>query len=354
MTELVVSRAALKNNLGIIRERAGGRALIGVLAHNAYGLGLVPTAKFLYEEGVRFFAVGDTAEAEKLRAGEFADIDILMLRPTCDPAEVERIIDLGVIATVGGQDSAMALSGLAERRGTVAEAHVRVDTGFGHYGFSHTEPDKILSVYRYMGSIAFTGLYTQYAPYGARKALLAQSQSFGGVVEGLRAAKIETGLIHAAGVGALLSEPKTEPYDALRVGVALGGAPEWRRAGLVPAAKLRASLTDTGHKPAGAVLGGKAIKKAARAGIVPMGTADGLGRTAQTRPPTFAKALARLIRGESAPVLRLADGKKLKVLGRAGIDAVAVNLGSSDIAVGADVYADIDPLVCVCASVRHI
>ena len=70
-----------------------------------------------------------------------------MLRSTTDREELEKLIDLNVVCTVGSAETGMALNGVAEARSTVAEAHIQVDTGMGFGGFLTGEPDKILSVY---------------------------------------------------------------------------------------------------------------------------------------------------------------------------------------------------------------
>ena len=361
MKELYVSQAALKTNLSVVRAKAPGLKLIVSLRSDAHGLGLIPTARFLYDEGVRFFAIGDTADAARLREEGFSDVELLLTRSTSDPAEIETLLDLNVIATVGSQEAAVALSGIADRRGTVAEAHLRVDTGCGAYGYAPSEADKIAAVFQYMKGIAVSGLYTQYDPAASRKARRSQARAFQEVLNKLRGAKLETGLVHAAGSSVLLTDSGgKEPlplFDAVRVGSALtghvSGRTTGRKTGLVPAAKLKSLVAEACWRPAGSMLDGKRLKTAVRVGIIPIGTADGLGVSA---PPASRRELLAKFRSRwfhTGPVLRMADGKRLPRMGPAGPDFAAIRIDHLPVNVGDEVYADVNPIYCPSAPRRH-
>lgn len=367
MKEICVSRAALKANLAAVRAKAQGLKLIGGLRSDAYGLGLVPTAKFLYDEGIRLFTVGDIADAARLREEGLTDVELLLTHSTSDPAEIETLLDLGVIATVGSQEAAVALSGLADRRGAVAEAHLRIDTGYGAYGFSPMEADKIAAVFQYLKGIAVSGVYTQYDPTVSRKLRLRQANEFQSVLDRLRADKLETGLVHAAGAAVLFADGGSPSggealplFDAVRIGSALTGrlAVPGRKTGLVPAAKLKSRIIEAGWRPAGAVLCGQRLKKATLVGVIPIGTADGLDVSAPTASLREAFAEFRRRRLRAGPILRLSDGssapgKRLRLLGPAGPDHVAVRIDNLNANVGTEVYADVDPIYCAGAPRRH-
>lgn len=140
MKTLVIEREAVKNNIGVIKERAGEAVIYAVLTGDGQGAGLVELARLLREEGIGRFAVSEPAEAAALRRAGFVEEEILMLRPTVDRAELEQLIDLNVVCTVGSADTGMALNGAAEARSTVVEAHIQIDTGMGFGGFLADEP----------------------------------------------------------------------------------------------------------------------------------------------------------------------------------------------------------------------
>ena len=84
MRILVIEKNALKNNLSVVKERAGSAAIYGVLTGDGGGAGAVDLARFLREEGVRRFAVSEPEEATALRKAGLVDEEILMLRSTTD------------------------------------------------------------------------------------------------------------------------------------------------------------------------------------------------------------------------------------------------------------------------------
>ena len=58
MRKLVIERGAVRANMAVVRKRAAGAALYGVLTGDGRGAGLVPMARMLRDEGVGRFAVG--------------------------------------------------------------------------------------------------------------------------------------------------------------------------------------------------------------------------------------------------------------------------------------------------------
>ena len=146
MKAYVVERDALIHNIQAIRSFAGPVPIWAVLKGNGYGIGLVPFSRILRENGIDRFAVTELKEAEALREN-YPDVPILMLRSTADPTEINELLDLKVILTVGCYETAVAINGIASERACVAEVHLAVDTGMGRYGFLPDDTDKIISVF---------------------------------------------------------------------------------------------------------------------------------------------------------------------------------------------------------------
>lgn len=142
MRKLVIDKAGVKHNLTVIKEKAAGAVIYGVLTGDGGGAGVVPMARLLRAEGIGRFAVYDVGEAKALREAGFVDEEILMLRSTTDREELEQLVDLGVVCTISSVDTGLALNALAENRATVACAHIQVDTGMGFGGFLVSEPEK--------------------------------------------------------------------------------------------------------------------------------------------------------------------------------------------------------------------
>ena len=194
MRKLVIEKGAVRANMAVVRKRAQGAALYGVLTGDGGGAGLTAMARILRDEGVGRFAVGSVEEAQELREAGFVDEEILMLRATVDREELERLVDLNVVCTISSVDTGLALNAVAENRSTVAEAHIQVDTGMGFGGFLVGEPEKILLAYRSLPNVALSGIYTQLhtSPKGSEQEVSAQLKQFHQVLDAIHAAGLDT------------------------------------------------------------------------------------------------------------------------------------------------------------------
>lgn len=167
MRTYVAEKETLLENIRAVKRQADGVPVWAVLKGDGYGLGVVPMAGLLREEGIGRFCVTDTAGAQALRDAGFTEERILMLQPTTDRAVLETLLDLNVICTVSCQDDAVALNGIAAGRSTVAEVHIKLDTGMGRYGFLPEEFNQITAIFQYMDHIAVSGIYTHFLPRSA-------------------------------------------------------------------------------------------------------------------------------------------------------------------------------------------
>ena len=118
MKSYIVETDAIRHNLDILVDKAGTTPLWAVLKGDGYGLGVRPMAELCREAGIRRFAVTEPAEALTIRE-LVPQAQILMLRPTRDRTELEKMLDLDVIATIGTTEDAAVLSSLADRKSVV-------------------------------------------------------------------------------------------------------------------------------------------------------------------------------------------------------------------------------------------
>ena len=189
MKRYLVERELIQNNIQVLQKKAGSAVIWAVLKGNGYGLGLLPMAETCRAAGLDHFAVTEIAEARALREGGFETEPILMLQPTADADEITALLPLHVIFTISSTEDASVLAGLAAQAGVTAEAHIKIDTGMGRYGFLPEEMEKITPVYHYMDTIHVTGIYTHlHSAFCDKKATKAQIESFGRVLAALREA----------------------------------------------------------------------------------------------------------------------------------------------------------------------
>ena len=90
MKTLVIEREAVKNNIGVIKERAGEAVIYAVLTGDGQGAGLVELARLLREEGIGRFAVSEPAEAASFTLLKEQLVDVLS---TLTPRE-EKVLKL--------------------------------------------------------------------------------------------------------------------------------------------------------------------------------------------------------------------------------------------------------------------
>jgi len=280
MKHLSVSADAVRHNIRLVRQKAGNTPVYGVVKGNGYGLGAVELAKALRAEGITRFAVGELWEAKALRDAGFHSEEILLLRSTCCETEIEAILDLSLVAALGSYDAAVVLSGIAERRGAVAEAHIEIDTGMGRYGFLPTETDRVMSVIKYLPGVAVSGFFTHfYSAFKGQKATTRQAALFDKVLDDLRAAGFDTGTVHAANSSALFRREDLR-YNAVRVGSAFAGRmPGHHKHGLRRVSHLECTVADVRWLPKGHTVGysaGYVTRRPTRVAVLPAGWLDGL------------------------------------------------------------------------------
>lgn len=59
MKKLVIEREAVKNNITVVKDRAGSACIYAVLTGDGFGAGITELAQLLREEGVGRFAVSE-------------------------------------------------------------------------------------------------------------------------------------------------------------------------------------------------------------------------------------------------------------------------------------------------------
>ena len=345
MKTLVLDRQSLKNNIAAIKERAGSAAIYGALTGDGGGAGAVELAKLLREEGIGRFAVSEVSEAAALRKAGLVEEEILMLRSTTSQEELEQLIDLNVVCTVGSAETGMALNGVAEARSTVAEAHIQVDTGMGFGGFLAGEPEKILSVYRNLPNLAISGIYTQVhsTRTDGRDAQI-QLEQFHQVAEAIHAAGFETGTVHAAGSFALMHYDFAR-MDAVRAGSALlGRCRRTRNDGLQKVGYGEVEIEEIRWLPKGHTVGSEllvVLKKPTRIAVLPVGYQNGFG-VSRSRDAGFWAMFRRWRRGRRLFV-RI-GGQKARIIGRIGAIETLVDVTDLTCAAGDTAVFDMDPL----------
>ena len=344
MKNLVIDLRVVRNNLRAVKERAEGVHIFADLSANAGGMGLLPVAKFLRDEGIRNFAVSDSIDAKALRQNGFSNERIMMLRSTADPNEISELLSLGVICTAGSYDAAVAINGIAESCGVTAQIQVKIDTGLGRYGFQPTELDRVAAIYKYMSSLNVIGTFTTFsASWRNKKLTLLQLDRFNNVLDRLISMGLEPGAAHACDSAALFKY-NIELMDAVRVDTALSGRiPGKTVPGLSRVGYIEAGLEEVVWYPKGHTIGaehGFVTKAPTKIAVLSVGYFHGFGVDRYI----VERSLLDIARYRRKKAFVRVNGQKAHVLGSVGLLHTMIDVTDIDCTVGDIAVLDVDPV----------
>lgn len=351
MNRYIVSREDLSNNIKKLQARANGVPIWAVIKGNGYGLGALPLARLLRDHGITRFCVTEAGEAEILRKNGFDEESILMLRQTQTREELERLIRARAILTLGSLEAATAAEELAASLNETVEAHVKVDTGMGRYGFRPEEIAELLAVYRTLLHVRVGGIYTHFnCAFSNNKLTRAQYAAFSGVVDRLRAANVDVGIVHCCNSAAFLRFP--EMYcDGVRLGSALLGRMAFPTE-LEPVGYAETAIEELRVLPKGHTTGYGALwhaKKLTKIAIIPIGWYHGFRVSCspdRSRGIDCVRgalsALKELVRRRGTYVL--VNGKHCPVVGAVGMLHIAVDVSAINCKIGTPVRVELNPL----------
>ncbi len=352
MKAYVVERDALIHNIQAIREFAGEVPIWAVLKSNGYGIGIVPFSRILWENGVVRFAVTELKEAETLREN-YPDATILMMRSTADPAEIHELLDLGVILTVGCYETAVAVNGIAAQRAAVAEVHLAVDTGMGRSGFLPDDADKIISVYQYMKNLRVSGIFTHFhSSFSNEKATKQQFDQFTALLEKLRTAGCDTGMVHCCNSHAFVRHPEMH-LGGVRIGSAFLGRLSFKdKLGLQKIGYAECTVDELRWIPKGQTVGysaGFKAKRPTRTAVVGIGYYNGFAMNRENDIFRFRDsflAILHHLKNIFIPrkLIVSVNGHKCRILGHVGLVHAVIDVTDVDCAVGDRVVLQVNPL----------
>ena len=297
-----VDSAALRHNAENLRALLPvGCELMPVLKCEAYGHGLVKTARLMSSMGIRAFAVACAAEGVELRRAGIRG-EILILGWTA-PESFPCLSRYHLTQTVTEPAYARQLSAYGKN----IDVHIKIDTGMHRLGI---DPEDIASVEEVftLPHLRVRGMYTHLCVSDAldetsRAFTEAQRHRFFSLAEELCRRGYCVGKLHTQSSYGLLNYPDARCSYA-RVGIALYGvrssrgddAARWP--GLEPALSLKARVEQVRSVKAGEGLGyglAYTAPRESRIAVLPIGYGDGF--------PRAAEGACALINGSRAPVV---------------------------------------------------
>lgn len=359
MKALIIEKKDLKHNITRIKEfinpenNGKKREIIAVVKGNGYGLGLLKYTEFLIDNGISFFAVASTDEAIKLRKCGIKE-KILMLSSTASKEEVEELIKNNIILTVGSKEAGIAANEVAAKLEKEVQIHLKIDTGFGRYGFMYDNPQEIINSVGTWTNLKITGTFSHYSVSFNKKSEYTEKQfkRFLKVIEVLNENQIDTGMLHICNSSAALKF-RNQHLDAVRIGSAfLGRIIVPNKIGLRKIAYLKTNIYEIKELEKGHNIGYSnsfKTKKKTKVAILPCGYSDGVNVKVDKDMFRLIDKL-RYIAHETKCLLKKQglyakiNGQNCKVLGRVGMCHIAVDITNKNINISDEAQIAINPI----------
>lgn len=360
MKSLEISKEDLKNNINIIKninsktsdDKGNSPTIIAVVKGNGMGLGLVEYTKFLIENGIEYFAVSTVEEAIELRNAEI-DNKILMLSSTSIEEEIKTLLEKSIILTIGSKESAEMVNKVAKTLNKKAIVHLKIDTGFGRYGFIYNNLEQIVQIVKTLDNIQIEGTFTHFSKSNDEKWTNIQFNRFLNVIAELKKNEIETGMLHVCNSTAFLNYNNMH-LNAVRIGSAFQGRVlSKENHGLKKIGSLKSNVVETKELPKDyniSYFNMYKTKKETKVAIIPVGNMDGYNIIRDKDSFRFIdKVISILV--ECKNLFRdkrlyvYINNKKYYVLGKVGMYHMIVDITGSDVKIGDIVYIDVSPIL---------
>ena len=162
-TQIVIDLSRIAKNIKLIKNMIGPDvALMAVVKANAYGLGALPIAPTVIENGAEYLAVATLSEAVQLKEA-YPQYPVFILGHT--PIRYMYVVaEYGITQTVFSYEQAKVLSDSSIKLGKKTRVHIKVDTGFHRLGKAPSAEyaDEIIRMYSLPG-IEIEGIFSHLA-----------------------------------------------------------------------------------------------------------------------------------------------------------------------------------------------
>lgn len=365
MKVLEISKDNLRHNIKLIKNKVEKESpdvkIYAVVKANGVGLGLIEYTKFLIENAIKSFAVARIEEAINLRQADIKE-EILMLTPSIEKNELKMLIQNDITLTIGSLEEIKILKEVVEKLKEEinkktelkkVKVHIKIDTGFGRYGFLYSDFVSILSAFKSIDeNIEIEGLYTHFSETKDEKWTNLQYNRFLEVIEFLKKNGYVPKYLHCCASSAFMKYPKMR-LNAVRLGSVFQGRTLMKNTGLIKIGKFKTSIIEIKTLPAGYNISyGKTYKtkRETKVAVIPVGYKDGLNQANKRDNFKFSNNIIAVLM-EIKKIFKdnrleaKINGKTYKIIGRLGMYHSIIDItGSENIKINDIVNLDITPL----------
>jgi alanine racemase len=320
-----VDLGAVAHNVATLRRLVSPARLCAVVKANGYGHGAAPVGRAALEAGADWLAVAQVDEAVVLRDAGIEAPVLLLSEPRFD--EIGDALDTRARLTVYSPSVIAAIAKAARRRDAgPVPVHVKVDTGMRRVGLEPEDAVETIAAVVARPELRLEGVLTHLPVADEPDNPFTDEQlvRFRAVLDEIKAAGIDPGLVHMANSAGAIAHPATR-FDLVRCGIAVYGIPPSPALdGLVdlrPAITLASEVSFVKRVRAGEAVSYGHHQRVAQdttVATVPIGYADGVFR-------------ALPLHGQEV----LIGGRRRPMVGVVTMDQVMVDCGpDADVAPG--------------------
>lgn len=309
---LTIDLVALKDNWRVLSARAGTAECGAAVKGNAYGLGIAPVAKALWEAGCRSFFVARPKEGEELR-GLLPEAAIYVLDGLF-AGQAEFYAKLNLCPALISIDEAREWAGFGRVYGRKLPCALHVDTGINRLGFTFAEFEALLDDGFTMEglNIALLMSHLACADEAGHAMNARQSAAFAEVRR--RLPGVKASLANSSGIflGHGFTHDLVRPGIALYGGNPLPGSPNPMRA----VAHLWGTVMQVRNVRVGETVGYGATweaKRPTRIAVLGAGYKDGVPRALSSKQ-------------NDGPAQVFINGRRCPVIGRISMDMMAADI----------------------------
>jgi alanine racemase len=225
-TKAIVHLDNFSRNFKLIQERVGPQRRICIpVKADAYGHGAAAISRASLEAGAGFLGVAKVPEGTDLRQEGINAPILLFSQPL--PDEIPELVKNRLIPFVSDSEFAALLDQAATAANIRLPVHLKIDTGMGRMGCPAPEAPALAKFITACATLEYAGTATHLAVAdSATEQDLAytrhQIACFNTALEGIRAAGLNPGIVHAANSGAIILHPDAW-YDMVRPGILVYG-----------------------------------------------------------------------------------------------------------------------------------
>jgi alanine racemase len=309
---LSINLTALQTNYKTLAKKAGKAACGVAIKGNAYGLGVEPVSKALWDVGCKNYFVARPKEGEELRA-LLPDATIYVLDGLF-PGQAEFYAINKLRPALISVEEAREWAAFGRQYGTSLPCALHVDTGINRLGLSMADYHALtLDTFLMQGlNVSLLMSHLACADEPGHPLNEKQRQQFSIVRATMPG--VPASLANSSGV--YLGKGYT--HDLVRLGIALyGGNPVAQKKNpMLPVAHLEGSIIQLREVKKGDTVGYSATWKAprdSRIAILGAGYKDGVPRTLSSKQ-------------KNGPAHVWAGGKRCPVIGRVSMDMMAIDV----------------------------